>query len=80
VILRRFETLRSKQRRTDPPFGGELGEANALAGIHFKFLPKSFAPAIPAMIINIINVIIHLLLIIVLKSDCEFKQLINFEH
>jgi hypothetical protein len=33
VILRRFETLRSKQRRTDPPFGGELGEVNSLAGI-----------------------------------------------
>jgi hypothetical protein len=29
----RIEALRSKQRRTDPPFGGELGEANALAGI-----------------------------------------------
>ena len=30
-----IEALRSKQRRTDPPFGGELGEANVLAGIHF---------------------------------------------
>ena len=28
-----IEALRSKQRRTDPPLGGELGEANALAGI-----------------------------------------------
>jgi len=28
-----LKALRSKQRRTDPPLGGELGEANALAGI-----------------------------------------------
>jgi len=28
-----IEALRSKQRRTDPPFGGELSEANVLAGI-----------------------------------------------
>jgi hypothetical protein len=26
-------TFRSKKRRTDPPLGGELGEANALAVI-----------------------------------------------
>jgi hypothetical protein len=31
-----IEALRSKQRRTDPPHGGELGEANALAGIQEK--------------------------------------------
>jgi len=28
-----IEALRSKQRRTDPAKAGELGEANALAGI-----------------------------------------------
>jgi hypothetical protein len=33
-----IEALCSYQRRTDPPFGGELGEANALAGIQIKLL------------------------------------------
>jgi hypothetical protein len=33
-----IEALRSKQRRTDPPLGGELGEANALAGIQKNHL------------------------------------------
>jgi hypothetical protein len=33
--VRIIEALRSKQWRTDPPIGGELGEANALAGIRF---------------------------------------------
>jgi len=42
VLLKIIDPLRlflnarwhcSEQRRTDPPFGGELGEANVLAGI-----------------------------------------------